>query len=213
MIRTERVSEYANILSISDLWSGFRLAEGISKRLICSTEINSEDLNNGIIKQMLSNEEVMVEPKYVTPYTMRCQSSFIWCCNKPPRIDVTDSGLLRRFLYYSMNEKIKNPDPKMNKREWEHDDLVNIVAHALAQDMTNWQKDFERESHLNLVKGNSVYLLKECKTYKDYRDNCGAKGYKPHNEDNWHNIRLLLQEWGFVEKEPIKLEEVDVLGF
>lgn len=185
-------------LNLSDLSEDFKLATGINKRLIYSTEINSDEINNGVLKQLFSNEEITVNPKFQTPYKARCQSAFFFNCNKNPRLDLSDTGMLRRILYYSMNEKIKNPDPTLNKKNWRHDDLVNIVAHALQVDMTDWKKDFEAETRLNLIKDNSVYRFRDVKTYADYVDRCKDEGLKPFSKPNWDLVRDLLIEWNFI---------------
>ena len=193
-------------LNLSDLSDDFKLATGINKRLIYSTEINSEDINNGVLKQLFSNEEITVNPKHKQPYKARCQSAFFFNCNKNPKLDLSDTGMLRRILYYSMNEKIKNPDPTLNKREWSHNDMVNVVAHALQLDMTNWKEKFKCETRYNLIKDNSVYRFRDQKEYKDYSSACKDDGLKPFSKPNWEAIRELLDEWGYL-KEEIKSQK------
>ena len=194
-------------LNLSDLGDDFKLATGINKRLIYSTEINSDDINNGKLKQLFSNEEITVNPKYQQPYKTRCQSAFFFNCNKNPRLDLSDTGMLRRILYYSMDTKIQNPDPTLNKKEWTHKDLVNIVAHALAIDMTDWKEDFKEETRYNLIKDNSVYRFKDITNYSKYVDKCKDEGLKAFSKPNWDNIRELLYEWNFIK---IPYESVDL---
>lgn len=194
-------------LNLSDLGDDFKLATGINKRLIYSTEINSDDINNGKLKQLFSNEEITVNPKYQQPYKTRCQSAFFFNCNKNPRLDLSDTGMLRRILYYSMDTKIQNPDPTLNKKEWTHKDLVNIVAHALAIDMTDWKEDFKEETRYNLIKANSVYRFKDITNYSEYVDKCKDEGLKAFSKPNWDNIRELLYEWKFIK---IPYESVDL---
>lgn len=193
-------------LNLSDLSEDFKLATGINKRLIYSTEINSDEINNGVLKQLFSNEEITVNPKFQSPYKARCQSAFFFNCNKNPRLDLSDTGMLRRILYYSMNEKIQNPDPTLNKKNWGHADLVNIVAHALQVDMTDWKKDFEEETRLNLIKDNSVYRFKDVSKYSEYVEKCKDEGLKPFSKPNWDLVRELLIEWNFIK---IMTETVD----
>lgn len=194
-------------LNLSDLGDDFKLATGINKRLIYSTEINSDDINNGKLKQLFSNEEITVNPKYQQPYKTRCQSAFFFNCNKNPRLDLSDTGMLRRILYYSMDTKIQNPDPTLNKKEWTHKDLVNIVAHALAIDMTDWKEDFKEETRYNLIKDNSVYRFKDITNYSEYVNKCKDEGLKAFSKPNWDNIRELLYEWKFIK---IPYESVDL---
>lgn len=194
-------------LNLADLSNPFTLATGINKRLIYSTEINSDEMDNGILKQLFSNEEITINPKNQQPYKTRCQSSFFFNCNVAPKLDLADTGLLRRILYYDMNIKIKNPDKTLNKREWTYDDLVNIVRHALDVDMTDWQKKFETETRYYVVKNNSVYINRREEKYNDYVIECRAQGLKPYSKPKWENIRALLKEWNLLDK--TQLVEVD----
>lgn len=196
-------------LSLSDLSDPFMLATGVNHRLIYSTEINSDEINNGKLKQLFSNEEITVNPKFEKPYKTRCQSAFFFNCNIVPKLDLCDSGMLRRILYYSMDEKIKNPNPKLNKITWEYKDLVNIVAYALKIDMTDWKKDFEKETRFNLVKNNSVYLLRDKEDYSDYADGCKRKGYRPFSENKFLEIRALLKEWKLLRSPLEEIENID----
>lgn len=197
-------------LNLSDLSDDFKLATGIDKRLIYSTEINSEEINNGVLKQLFSNEELTINPKFSKPYKARCQSAFIFNCNIPPRLDLSDSGMLRRILYYSMNEKIPNPDPTLNKMEWSHDELVNIVAHALRIDMTDWKENFKEDTRYNLLKYNSVYRFRDEICYSDYVDHCKNDGLKPFARPKWEEIRQLLIEWGYIGAQELD-EDIDLV--
>lgn len=201
-------------LNLSDLSDDFKLATGIDKRLIYSTEINSDDINNGVLKQLFSNEEITINGKFEKPYKARCQSAFFFNCNRPPRLDLSDTGMLRRILYYSMDEKIKNPDPKLAKMEWNHEQLVNVVAHALKVDMTDWKKKFEKETRYNLVKDNSVFRFLNLTNYNDYSSRCKEDGLKPFSKPKWEEIRDLLLEWNvqkpfdFTKVEPLEMDLV-----
>lgn len=199
-------------LSLSDLGEDFKLATGINCRLIYSTEINSDDINNGMLKQLFSNEEITINGKYDKPYKARCQSAFFFNCNTPPRLDLSDTGMLRRILYFSMNEKIKNPDKTLAKRKWTHADLVNIVAHALKTDMTNWQEKFQEETRYNLIKDNSVYRFKNIEDYSNYSLKCKEEGLKPFAKPKWENIRHLLEEWGYISN-IVEIKEPDEMPF
>lgn len=200
-------------LNLSDLSDDFKLATGIDKRLIYSTEINSDDINNGVLKQLFSNEEITINGKFQKPYKARCQSAFFFNCNRPPRLDLSDTGMLRRILYYSMDEKIKNPNPKLAKMEWNHSQLVNVVAHALRVDMTDWKKKFEKETRYNLVKDNSVYRFIKLDNYDDYAYKCKADGLKPFSKPKWEEIRELLLEWNVQKPVKITLAEQQDLIF
>lgn len=186
-------------LNLSDLSEDFKLATGVGHRLIYSDELNSDDINGGQLKQLFSNQTITVNPKFEKPFQTRFQSAFFFNCNIAPRLDLCDSGMMRRILYFEMNEKIQNPDPSMNKKTWTRADLVNIVAHALQQDMTNWKDLFMKETRYYLVKDNSVFRHKEHTDYASYAEACKSEGLRPFSAPKWENIRALLKEWGFIE--------------
>lgn len=194
-------------LTLSDLGSDFKKALGVSHRLICSDEINSDELNNADLKVITSGQPLMINPKFEKPYQARFQSAFIFNCNIPPRLDISDSGLMRRIIFYSMNEKIKNPDPSKNKEIFTHEDLLNVAIAALQEDVEGWEKVFEKDTRENLVRYNSVYLLRDKGSYKAYREGCLDKGYKPFSEVKWNEMRDLLKEWGFLDVVPMNEEE------
>ena len=198
--------------SLSDLSNRFKLETALSHRLIYSDELNSEDLNNGVIKMLISNQHVTVEQKNQVPYDTRCQSSFIWSCNNRPRIDLSDTGMLRRFVYYPMNNKIKNPNPMMKSKKWQHEELVNIVAHALSVDMTDWFSKFELETHYYLLKDNPVFMYRKLSTgepitYCQYAEKCKDNGYKPVANMKWLAITDLIKEWGLYDKTDKEIEQ------
>lgn len=196
------INQIANI-KIQDLGKDFKIAEAITKRLIYSEELGASSLDDTAIanaKIITSNQDMLVNPKFKSPFEGKWQASLFFNCNKVPKIDVTDTGFLRRINYYEMNKKIPNPDPNMKKREYTHDDLVNIVAYALATDTTNWRKRFERSTHLYLAKNNSVYICMK-KKYSDYVFECKCKSLKPFSEPNFEEIKSLFEEWGLMKYE------------
>ena len=179
---------------ISDL-SGFNLSEALSRRLIASDEISADDLDNKTLKMIISRQEMQINPKMAKPYQIKCQSALFYCCNIPPRIDLADTGLLRRIVYYEMDTPIKSPDLSLRQKHWNEMDIINIIRHALRVDMTNWRKDFEEQTHYYLLKNNSVYILRNANTYQDYVYLCNKKGLKPYSEPNWQTVYQLIEEW------------------
>lgn len=186
-------------LTLDDLGEDFKLATGVNKRLIYADELNSNDLNNGVIKTLVSQQEITVNPKFDRVYKARWQGRLLFSCNKPPKLDLSDTGILRRIVYYSMNEKIKNPDISLQKKEYTHEELVNIVAHALKVDITDWDKRFQKETRDILKTNNSVWLCKgehlTTTSYAQYCELTKDKGLKPFSEPNWEKVKQLLIEW------------------
>lgn len=87
---------------------------------------------------------------------------------------------------------------KLAYATWSHEDLVNIVAHALALDMTDWEKDFEEDTRYYVTKYNSVYIFRDSTEYLDYKIKSANAGYKPFNQYNWEEVRQILDEWGML---------------
>lgn len=195
-------------LSLSDLSNRFMMATGVSSRLIYSDELNSDDLNNAAIKTIISKQEITVDPKNETPFKIRFQGTLFFSCNNPPKLDLSDSGVVRRICYISMNEKIKNPDLTLQKRLYTHEELVNVVAHALSMDMTNWFDDFKNETRMLLKSNNSVWICRNNSglsdtDYSDYNRKAAQKGMRPMSEPKWANVRELLLEWEREEDEEL----------
>lgn len=180
--------------ALSEL-TGFNLAEALQHRLIASDELSADDLDNKSLKTIISKQTIQVNPKFDKPYQIRAQSVLFYCCNIPPRIDLDDTGILRRIVYYEMNEKIKCPDRTLNHKIYTQEELDNIVAKALSLDMADWRKYFEAETHLYLLKNNSVYRYREFSDYWQYQRACGDAHLKPYSEPKWETIKALIKEW------------------
>lgn len=187
--------------ALSDL-TGFQLAESLEHRLIASDELSADDLDNKSLKTIISKQTIQVNPKFEKPYEVMAQSVLFYCCNIPPRIDLDDTGILRRIVYYEMNEKIKNPDPTLNHKVYTREDIDNIVAAALRMDMTNWRSYFDGETHLYLLKNNSVYRYRNLEEYWQYQRACGDAHLRPYAEPKWETIRALIKEWGMMGETP-----------
>lgn len=180
--------------TLSEL-NGFNISEAVSHRLIASDELASDELNNGLLKSIISRQCIQVNPKNQTPYQTKCQSALFFCCNEAPKIDLDDTGMLRRIIYYKMDKKIENPDRTLNHKAWTHEDLVNIVAHALSVNTENWKEQFEEDTHYYLLKNNSVYRFRDTKEYSDYVKECNMARLKPFSEPKWSSIKALISEW------------------
>lgn len=204
-------------LTLEDLGNDFKLATGINKRLIYADELNSDDMNNGIIKTIASKQEITVNPKYGHSYNAVFQGGLLFSCNRAPKLDLSDTGIIRRICYYSMNKKIENPDTSLQKKEWSHEDLVNIVAHALKIDTTNWEKLFEKETREILRANNSVWLCRgeSLKTtpYETYVGTASKKGLRAFSEPRFDDVKALLLSWEKEETAPEWLLEEEGINY
>lgn len=183
--------------TLSDLSNDFTLAEAIKHRLICSDELAQGELDNKNLKTLASKQSVFANPKHKTGYTVDTQSALFWCCNDAPKINATDTGILRRIVFYCRNKVIENPDTSLNKKEFSEDELLDILRYSLNFEYKGleWKKPFDKESHYTVMKDNSVYICKDARTYEEYRTLCIEKGLKPFSEPNWRKLSELFEEW------------------
>lgn len=191
--------------SLSDLGDKFKLGEATSHRLIYSEEINASDLDNGVIKTIAAKECINRELKFQNPYPAQSQSVMLFNCNRPPRIDVRDTGILRRIIYYCRDTKIEHPDTSLKAKVYTPEELLTFARIAYHMDMTDWEKDFEEETRRVLASNNNVYLCRAAETYNQYVELAREGGYKPYNRDNWQEVFDLFKEWGLIN--PKKIEQ------
>ena len=150
---------------LSDLGNPFILAESLKHRLIASDELGTGDVNLPVIKTIVSKQQLQVNEKFGATYTTHAQSSLFFCCNQVPKIDVTDTGMLRRIVYYSRNTKIKNPNPMLKSKEWTRQELIDFIIIASEvyvyneNDIDAWKEVFKDETNCYLINSNSVGLF------------------------------------------------------
>ena len=194
-------NDYAS-LNLEQLANPFERAAAFGKRLICSDELSANELNNPSIKQIISNQEMSFNPKYGHPFQGTIQAALIFSCNKPPKIDLSDTGLLRRFVFYEMNKKIEKPDVTLQNKEYAYEELTNIVAHSLHINMTNWKDCFKKETRKFLTENNNVWRFRKCTIYEDYCNACYASNLKPYSAPKWQDLLDLFSEWEQEEALP-----------
>ena len=181
--------------SLSDLSNGFNVAEAVKHRLICSDELAKGELNLPILKILASKQQLFVNPKNQTGYEVRTQSAILYSCNTAPRMDATDSGVLRRTVFYERNTKIKNPDVTLKDKVYTEDELLCILRNALRFENDLWYNVFEEETHKYIMKGNTVYMFIGCSAYESYVDCCRTSGLRAFSEPNWRELRELFTKW------------------
>lgn len=153
------------------------------------------DTRSARFKAIVTNGPASYEAKGKTPWMGRYRCKFLGACNMPLKFDLSDTGILRRIIYYEKNEKIKNPDRSLAGKVYSEDELVNIVMAALSVDMTDWIKDFEEETHRVIMDGNNVGKYGMVGSYDDYVMRVEAAGYSPFGRDKWLEIRTLFESW------------------
>lgn len=181
--------------TLEDLQDNSKLALAVKHRLIASDELNAGEMNNGIVKTLASKQRILIDQKYIPAYEVKSQTTLFFCCNKAPFIDVADSGLLRRIVFYERNTKIENPVYGLQKKVYTEEELLTIARTALAYENKDWYEQFKEETTRYILKSNSIYLAYQASLekplfngYQGYREWCYQNGFKPYNSCNWKEI-------------------------
>lgn len=193
-------------LTLSELSDDFKLATAVGKRLIYSDELDTDNLKNNVAKMLISKQDVTINPKFGKPYLIRWQGELLFSCNKPPKLDITDSGLLRRICYFYKNTKIENPDPRLQKKTYTHDELVNFAAHAMALNCDHWfERYFMKDTHQAIRSASNIWMTRKAHEgdYRKYTYECARAGYKAYSQDKFESIWSIFQDWDKEEKEPL----------
>lgn len=204
--------------TLSDLSNPFTLAEAVKHRLICSDELAKGELDCAVLKTLAAQEPIFCNPKGIQGYDMKSQSQLFWCCNKPPRIDATDPGIITRLVYYIRNNPIQNIDVTFKSRLYDDKELLRIARTALSFERDDWRKFFDYETHRKVEEVNTVfkylnYIKEATPTYSSYTEYCRNRGYKPFNADNYEELYNLYNLWKEEDKELIKVNENDLIDW
>lgn len=181
--------------SVSDLSNPFMVAEAVSHRLICSDEIGAKDLDCEVLKKIASKQEMTINPKFQTPHDIHTQSNCFWCCNNLPKLDISDSGLLRRVCFYTRNTKIENPDQSLQQHVYTDEELAIIATKAKEYEDDLWfEHNFQEETREWIMKSNSVWRY-WADDYQLYCVACDIARQKPFSEPKWIEIHNLFVDW------------------
>ena len=212
---------------LGDLGNPFILAEALKHRLIASDELGTGEVDLPVVKTIVSKQNIQVNEKFGATYTTKAQSALFFCCNKAPKIDITDTGMLRRIIYYERNTKIKSPNPKFKNKKYTHEELIDFVLYADSvsyvysdEDIDKWRGWFKDETNVYLIKSNSVGLyyrdFKNKKVftldYATYRSYCSDNGYRAVGRNKYDE----LIDWiinNYCDEEMLKSKEKFELPF
>ena len=152
------------------------------------------------LKTLVSKQPVFANPKGLVGYTVKTQSALFYCCNKAPKMDLTDSGVLRRIVYYERNTKIKNPNASLKDKKFTRDELLCFLRNALRYEMNIWFDHFCLETHKYLKSNNTVAMFNATK-YESYVDMCRNAGLKPYSEPVWEEIKAVFYDFDREDEE------------
>lgn len=185
--------------SFNSLTEKFARETLAGKRLWYDADINASwsDKASNIFKKIITHDSDQFEKKGKNPYQAQYRCKPLFCCNVVPKFDLTDSGILRRILYYSKNEKIQNPDGNLVNKKYTEEELVDIAVAALLTDMTNWTEDFIKDTHEIILSTNNVGKYGMEGTYTDYEFRCGQARVLPYGTEKWKTLREMFEQWKF----------------
>lgn len=219
---------------VADLTNPFILAEALKHRLIASDEIGSGELSLPVLKTIISKQTLQVNEKFGATYTTRAQSALFWSCNQAPKLDISDTGILRRIIYYSRNQVIENPDPKLKDKKFTHQELIDFIIYSYylvnehydENNIYAWKEIFKKETNTYLIGTNSVGLFykfvrtEELKgfgniipAYTSYKEFCSQNGYKAFSRHKYDEILEWIMNNYCDEEELAKEETFKFLPF
>lgn len=206
---------------LSNLSNQFMLAEALKHRLIASDEIGAGEVDLPIIKTIVSKQRIQVNEKFGATYDTLAQSALFYCCNEAPKIDISDTGMLRRIVFYSRNTKIENPNPELQKRRYTKEELIDFILYAkkiegfyVGKPIDEWKKLFKEETNVFLSTSSSVGLfMKECikygqpvRDYQGYKNFCYRDNYKPFSKRKFDEMMKWLLE-NYTDESKLKNSE------
>lgn len=201
--------------SLTSLSNEFMVAEAVKHRLIASDEIGKGDNDEEMLKRLSAKNPMTINPKNKTPYEVMSQSSIFYCCNKEPVLDITDTGILRRIVYYRRDTPISNPVEGMDCQRFTDEQLMTVARQAYGIDGgvrgDGWKDNFLVETHKTLSANSSVFKYRNLAFYDQYRETCKENGLKPYSSPRWEEQRRMFDEWD--EQDRKILVETEDLPF
>lgn len=183
--------------NFSNLGEKFARETLAGKRLWYDTDINanwSEGATN-TLKKVITHDTDQFEKKGKNPYTAQYRCKALFCCNVAPKFDVTDSGVLRRIIYYNKNTKIENPDGNLKDKVYTEAELIDMAIAALSTNIDNFYETFEDETKKIIMSTNNVARYGIVSTYDTYRVECSSAGVYPYSLEKWEKLKELFEEW------------------
>lgn len=181
----------------TDLGRQFARETMAGKRLWYDADISPywSDKDANVLKKIITHDYDQFEKKGKNPYVAQYRCNSLFCCNVAPKFDVSDSGLLRRIVYYSKNKKIANPNGDLANKKYTHDELVDIACEALLTDISNFYDEFIDETREIIMSSNNVAKYGMTDSYDSYCLRCQSANTRPFGLDKWESLKELFTEW------------------
>ena len=104
------------------------LAEAKGKRLLIASELREgARLNDSIVKQLCSTDEIFAEKKYKDPFSFKPCHTLVLYTNHLPRVGASDAGIWRRLIVIPFNAKITGSGDVKNYAEYLYDNAGESI--------------------------------------------------------------------------------------
>lgn len=153
--------------------SNYDLDQILSSRLAYADDmVGKLPIEEGRLKTIVTHGQCSIDPKFQQKYTFKNPQTLIcFLANKDPYIDISDPGILRRIVWYSMDNKIQNPDPMFGTENYDQDWLSDIAILAKEYDRPDWfESYFKQDTIRHLINCNSVWKYLNNTDYPSYGD-------------------------------------------
>jgi len=193
-------------MTVEQLNNKFNLGETMGKLLIAGDDLGRENFGKvlGLIKSMATGAKVGLEQKYKRLAYCENKANFLFCTNNAIQVDITDEGVLRRFVIFTFDKKMKLPCNYNEFREKyiENSDEVGRLVYQLRK------VEFDESVIKALEIKTAKKLLSDSPAnkcgsdeYKVYGEYCKDNGYKPLNKANFEKVRSLIVRYGLIPKD------------
>lgn len=188
------------------------MATALESRLILSDELRGEEVTNPAIKQIINQQKITTRKVYDKARQIDSQSQLIFATNKPPRFDITDSGMMRRVLFFKMDKKVMKPEIGLDTKKFTSEEIVELLRFALIFDDQDvranamqgrpWESFFEKDTrefvrsccHVSLYRKNEENEVLRT-DYYNYQRWAKDHGFKPYNYSNFLDVSAVLKDW------------------
>ena len=125
---------YSGNLSADTLTMGCRrntkpeMAEARGKRLILAAEMQEgQRLNDGMVKQLCSTDEIFAEKKYKDPFAFTPCHTLVLYTNHLPKVSASDDGIWRRLIVVPFRAKITKGGDVKNYADYLYENAGGAV--------------------------------------------------------------------------------------
>jgi P4 family phage/plasmid primase-like protien len=126
------------------------MAEVKGKRLLIAAELQEGTrLNNSVVKQLCSTDDVFAEKKYKDPFSFTPCHTLVLYTNHLPKVGASDAGIWRRLIVIPFNAKIEGEGDIKNYAEYLY---ANAGESVLAWVVEGAKKVIDIDYHIPLPK-------------------------------------------------------------